>query len=147
MEATDVTPGIIDDYDCIVLGSSVYVGKLRLKQWIIPFLHQLQWKKTFFFIVCATPLERKDKLAEISRDNIPVQLKKDENVFFLPGRMIKKRLSLLDNLVLRMGASMQKNPAEKRRMLQDFDDVKREHLDALVKKLQAEITIPRPAIA
>jgi hypothetical protein len=61
--------------------------------------------------------------------------------------MFKKKLSLLDGLILRMGASMQKDPAEKQRMLQDFDGVKREHLDTLVRKLRAEIAIPLPAIA
>jgi menaquinone-dependent protoporphyrinogen IX oxidase len=147
MQAEDLTTSIVEDYDCIVLGSSVYVGKLQLKQWIKRFLPPLRKKKVFFFIVCGTPAERKDELGKISKNNIPSELINGQNVYFLPGRMFKKKLSLLDGLILRMGASMQKDPAEKQRMLQDFDGVKREHLDTLVRKLRAEIAIPLPAIA
>ena len=52
--------------------------------------------------------------------------------FFLPGRLIKSKLSWKDGLMLRMGAMMVKNPEIKKAMLQDRDDVKEENINAIV---------------
>ena len=61
---------------------------------------------------------------------------KNTNVFFLMGRMTKSRLSVFDKFVLRMGASMVSDPVEKKTMLSDFDEVKKENLHDLIKSVK-----------
>jgi menaquinone-dependent protoporphyrinogen IX oxidase len=48
MEAEEVTAEIINDHDYVVVGSSVYVGKLRLRSWLAQFTPSLASRKTFF---------------------------------------------------------------------------------------------------
>ena len=133
----DITIETLLCYDYIIMGSSVYVGKLQARAWIAENSDILQEKKVFFFIVCATPEDRKDKIAEIIKNNIPASLNTEHNVFIMRGRMIMAKLSRLDRFMLKMGARLQKNPAERKRMLQDFDEVKPGSIVPLLKSVQS----------
>ena len=95
----------------------------------------LQAKKVFLFIVCATPPSEAEKLEVIRQQNVPPVLLNQCVVHFLHGRIIKKQLSWKDNFMLRLGAMLQKNPEAKKKMLQDFDDVRRENIIPLVKDI------------
>lgn len=131
-QATHENESILKRSQFIVLGSSVYVGKLKLAKWIQNHKDILEGKKIFLFIVCAASANEVRKRDEIVRNNISEQLLKHTEVFFLRGRMIKSQLSFTDGLILRMGAAGVKDAAEKKRMLTDFDDVKKENLKDLL---------------
>lgn len=133
MTTGEITPEILKRYDYLVVGGSVYVGKLQVRDWLKQVTPLVRQKKIFCFIVCATPLDKKEKLQEILRNNISPQLCSDNHIHFLPGRLIKERLSMFDRFILKMGAKMQKDPAEGKAMLKDFDNVKKEHLAPFVK--------------
>jgi menaquinone-dependent protoporphyrinogen IX oxidase len=124
-------------YDYIILGSSVYVGKIQLRSWLKKNISFIQDKKLFFFVVCATPTDDKQKLEHISRENIPMEVRNRADVFFLRGRMIKKNLSMKDRFLLKMGSMFAKNPDDKKNMLQDFDAVKIENIVPLVAAVNA----------
>jgi menaquinone-dependent protoporphyrinogen IX oxidase len=125
----------LDRYDCVVLGSSVYIGKLQLKEWLGEHAGPLRKKRLFIFIVCGTKPDDKEKLDQIIRQNIPAELKSVAKIFFLRGRMNKKNLSFLDGLLLRMGAFFTKNPADKKNMLTDYDEVSRKNLQPIEKSI------------
>ena len=120
-------------YDFVVAGGSIYVGKIGLKKWLQQHADLLNGKKVFLFIVCATPPDQTDKLELLRRENVPATLLNTCQVYFLHGRLVKKNLSLLDKFVLHMGAMLQKDPADRKKMLTDFDDVRKENLIPLVK--------------
>ena len=143
IEAEDLSAEILSLYDEIIIGSSVYVGKLQVREWLKRNATLLESKRVFFFIVCATSPNEKQKVKEIIRNNIPDSLKNEKDIYFLPGRMIKKNLSWIDRFTLKMGAMLQKDPATRKAMLQDFDSVRREHLSPLIRSVQ----VPRRAIA
>lgn len=128
-EANNAT---IKKADYIIIGSSVYVGAIGAKMWIEEHKSLLISKKLFFFIVCATPGDQTEKLAEIIRHNIPETLRISSSVYFLMGRLNKKKLSWKDWIILHMGAWMQKDPAGRKRMLQDFDAVDQKNLYPLI---------------
>lgn len=132
VEPEDVSAEMLEKCDTVIIGSSVYIGKLVIRDWLKRFEDVLAFRKVFFFIVCATPMDQKGKLAEIANKNIPASLRKANNIYFLPGRLVKKHLSFMDRLMLKMGAMLQKNEEEGKRMLQDFDSVKRANLDTLI---------------
>ena len=136
-ELESVTARRLAKFDYIIAGASVYAGRLQNKSWLKRNSKILQGKKFFLFIVCATPSSEKEKLSGIVEANIPEALTHLADTFFLGGRMIIDKLSWIDRLVLRMGASLEKNPARKKAMLQDFDSVKKENIKLLVHAVTA----------
>ena len=132
VRAENVGPADLSRFDCLILGSSVYIGKLQLKAWLKENVSLLQGKKLFLFIVCGTPADQNDALQRIVRDNVPEEIRNRCEIFFLPGRVIRKNLSLTDKLLLQLGAFATKDPAAKQRMLHDFDRVNAESLNPLI---------------
>lgn len=133
------TPTVIGrqlmEADYVLIGSSVYVGKLQLQSWLIRNQEWLKTKKLFFFIVCGTPAGDKEKTDKIIADNIPLTLR-NNSIFFLKGRMIRHQLSWTDRLLLKMGAWLTKDPEERKRMQGDFDGVGMPALRPLLQALK-----------
>lgn len=123
----------LSKYDYVIIGSSVYVGKMLIKNWLRQNEAKLQSKKILFFVVCATFSNEKKQQGVIVNDNIPWSLIKASEVFFIAGRVVINRLSWLDRLTVRMGALMQNDPLKKKAMLRGFDGVKRENINLLIK--------------
>lgn len=141
LEASQADARTIKKFDCIIMGSSVYIGKILLRPWMKEFADILKDKKLFVFIVCATESAEKEKLEEIARENVDGMFPQRPTVFFLHGRMIKSKLGWLDRFMLKMGARMQKDPAVKQHMLQDFDDVLKINLQPLESAVKAQIPV------
>lgn len=118
----------IATYDYIIMGSSVYVGKLQLKKWLKVNADLLSKKKLFLFIVCGTPSNEIEKIEKIVQDNIPVELCDRCSITFLPGRLVKKNLSWTDKMLLRIASLFYKNKAGERNPYSDYDNVKQENI-------------------
>jgi menaquinone-dependent protoporphyrinogen IX oxidase len=134
----------IDGADVLVIGSSVYEGKLLLRDWLKKQAARLMNKKLYLFIVCATPADKKEVLSQIAKQNIPAPLLEKCTVCFLRGRVVIKDLNWMDKLMLKMAARVTKDPDEKQRMISGFDAVNRENVLPLINDLQS---ISTPAIA
>lgn len=132
-----VSAEMLNKYDYIIAGASVYMGQLQNKSWLKRNSKILQGKKLFLFIVCATPSSEKEKLNGIIKANIPDALIPLADTYFLQGRMIISKLSWTDRLMLKMGARLEKDPATKKDMLRDFDSVKKDNLRSLIHAVSA----------
>lgn len=121
--------------DCIILGTSVYIGKLLINDWLKRNIDQLKHKKLYLFVVCGNNSAKAQE--SIVRQNVPRDLIDNTHIYFLPGRLIFSRLSWKDKLILKLGAMQAKNPETRKQMLRDKDDVKREKLAALIAELKA----------
>jgi len=126
----------ISNCDFVVIGSSVYIGKLQIKNWINQHLPDLSSKKIFLFIVCGTPPDEKEKLESYLQGSVPPEIRKQCQVYFLPGKMVYQHLSWSDKFMLRMGAMLTKEKETKKKMLTDYNSVKKENLDALVNDIK-----------
>ncbi len=113
-------------YDYFILGSSVYIGKLDIKDWLKKNFNVLQNKKIFFFQVAGSPVEQIEKRQSYNKASLPPDILQKIQFYNLPGRMIMRNLSGWDRFMLKMGARLTKDPAEKKAMLTDFDHVKKE---------------------
>ena len=102
--------------DIVLVGSSVYVGKLLIGDWLRENRRLLQNKKLFLFVVCATPASEEQKRREIIKAGVPLPLLDQLDIFFLPGRLVTQKLSWKDRLILRLGIMMEKDPARKKAM-------------------------------
>ncbi|WP_439585641.1 flavodoxin domain-containing protein [Dyadobacter bucti] len=128
LEADLVAGQTLNDFDYIILGSSVYYGKLLLRPFLVKHLEVLKHKKVFIFISCATPDSDQREQKRISKENIPEPLQKGENIFFLPGKLDLKALTLLDRTLLRIAAFFEKDPERKKIMTNGVDAVSKENL-------------------
>ncbi len=115
----------------LILGSSVYIGKLQISRWVTQYYNQLEGWNLLLFVVSGTPLNETEKLKTYLQSSLPAPLIKRCTVFFLPGRLVYKDLSWRDRLLLRIGAMFAGSKKEKTKMLAGYDDVKIEHLAAI----------------
>lgn len=128
----DIVPGSLFPYEVVIVGSPVYMGKLRLRKWLADNSAELQRKKVFLFIVYGNAGDEEESRSLVVDDNLPGELRANTEVFFLPGRVIHSRLGFFDKVAVRMGARMQPDPEKKRQMMADMDEVKKINLNPLI---------------
>ena len=134
--AKSINSGQLDNYDTLLVGTSVYIGRLQVKKWFETNLEFLRDKKIFLFQVAATPPEETGKRMAYNNSGIPAELISNCKCYFLPGRMIMKDLSWKDRFLLRIGARMAKSKGDKKSMLTDFDLVKKENLAGILEGIK-----------
>lgn len=131
-EIDELDDGQLDNNGYIIIGSSVYVGKLLIEKWLKNNLKLLLNKKIFLFIVCGTPLNKKDKLDSYITASVPAELRNVCDIFFLPGKLKIKELSLFDHFIIKMGARLAKSKELKKIMLTDYNDIKKENINEIL---------------
>lgn len=127
----------------VIIGTSVYVGKMLIHPWILQNQDYLRNKRVFLFVVCGTPASDRQAVENIIKNNLPGDLADQFSIFFLPGRLIHGKLSWIDRVILALGSMRQKDPEKKKAMRADYNGVKRENLDPLLKAIGAN----QPAVA
>jgi menaquinone-dependent protoporphyrinogen IX oxidase len=135
MAPEKLAEGDLNANDLIIIGSSVYVGRLLISDWLKQYAGILKNKKPVLFVVCGSNNPKEQE--KIIKQNIPEGLIDPSCIFFLPGRLLKSKLSWKDRLLLRMGAMVAKDPETKKLMLQDRDNVKKENLSGVISKSEA----------
>jgi len=96
--------------DFLVIGTSVYLGKMLIADWLGDNLDRLRKTRVFLFVVC-TYFSDIEKQRAMIKDNIPDALLAVCEVFFLPGRVIADKLSTEDALLLDPGVEGGGDPA------------------------------------
>jgi len=136
----------LPNYDYFILGSSVYIGKLEIKEWLKKNFQALQNKRIFFFQVAASPIEQIEKRESYNKASLPSTILEKIRFYYLPGRMIMRNLSAWDRFMLRMGAKLAKDPIEKKTMLTDFDHVKKENTFPIIAAVRTFAEINEPEL-
>jgi len=130
----------VKDFDTIIIGTSVYIGKLQISKWLWQNWNLIKDKKIFLFLVAGTPPDQTEKLNGYIREGIPKEIADKVAVSFLPGKLIMEELSRCDRFLLKMGSKMgTKDGAPK--ILVNYNNVKRENLRSLLKKLEFAVEI------
>lgn len=130
--ADDIGKTQLANYDFLILGSSVYIGKMLIKDWLRKNIAALQGKKIFLFTVSGTPPDKKEKLESYVQASVPAEIRNSSEVYFLPGRMIMKNLSWGNRLMMKMGTMLAKGTEAKKEMQMEYDDVKKENIKELM---------------
>ena len=133
-------------YDYFILGSSVYIGKLEIKDWLKKNFDLFQNKKILFFQVSASPPEQIEKRESYNKASLPLSILKKIRFYYLPGRMIMRNLSAWDRFMLKMGAKLTKDPLEKKAMLTDFDHVKKEKVFPIIEAVRTFTEMCEPVL-
>ena len=135
----------IEPYNYLVIGSSVYIGKLQIRKWLFKNESYLKDKKIFFFQVAASPVKQIEKRTMYNESSIPAGLINKNSFFFLPGRIKMENLNWVDRLLLKMGSKLTKDLVEKKNMVTDFDNVSKESLNEIEAEISAFANIAYPA--
>lgn len=120
------------DADYVIMGASVYMGKLQMKRWIRENLTFLSTKKLFLFVVSGTPLDEMNRLQGYVKDNVPEELRNRVQCFFFPGKLEFNKLSLRDKMLLKIGAWLSKGSEKDKVQLADYNKVNRLNIAGLV---------------
>jgi len=140
-------PDELPKYDYFIIGSSVYIGKLEIKKWMKKNLAVLVNKKTFLFQVASTPADQKEKREAYNKACIASEILQKSESYYLPGRMKMRNLSWWDRFMLKMGARLTKDPVEKKEMVTDFNNVKKENINPLIESVRKFTEIRKPEMA
>lgn len=128
----DVTLDQLNDADMLLIGTSVYYGKFRIRKWLKKNVKHISNKKLFLFVVNATAPDEQAKRNKFVEDSVPIEFRNRCEVTFLPGRLIHKELHFIDRFMVNMAARMLKDPEKKKAMQSDLDEVKMENLAPLI---------------
>ncbi|MDZ4795968.1 MAG: flavodoxin domain-containing protein [Bacteroidota bacterium] len=148
--AVEINGDNLARYDVLLIGTSVYIGKLQIEKWLRKNLSFIKGKKIFLFQVAADSPTEKEKRQAYNRSGIPGELINNCAFYFLPGKMILQQLSWKDRFMLKMGARLAKDPEAKKTMLTDYNDVRKDQLEEMliaIKGYMASTVKPLAAIS
>jgi menaquinone-dependent protoporphyrinogen IX oxidase len=126
----------LKQYDYFILGSSVYIGKLRIGKWTEKNAAFLRGKKIFLFQVAGAPANQVEKREAFNAQSISPAILGNCQPFYLHGRLILSKLSWFDRFMLKMGSKMAKYEEDKQAMTTEYDDVKKEYIIPLVRAVK-----------
>ncbi|HUR65305.1 MAG TPA: flavodoxin domain-containing protein [Chitinophagaceae bacterium] len=139
LNAKDIQGDTLNLYDIIILGSSVYIGKLQIAKWCKKNFSFIKNKRIFLYQVAGAPTLEVKKREDFNRQSLTTEILESCKVYYFAGRLRIGKLSWYDRFMLKMGARMTKDPVEKKSMLTDYDLVKRENTRELVSDLNSII--------
>lgn len=123
--------------DYIVVGSSIYMGKILIKNWLEKNGELLKGKRLFLFIVGAAPPLEQQKTKKYFSDNVSKEMLNQAQCFYLQGKSVFKELSWSDKFFLKIGAMLVKEASDKKAMLTDFNAIKKENVTDLVSAVKS----------
>ena len=143
IDADKFDEATLSEFDTIIIGTSVYIGKLKIGKWLKRNWHELRDKKVYLFLVAGTPPSEKEKLTAYVRSNVPNELFNQLSLTFLPGKLIRSELSSWDRFLLKMGSKLaeKKDPAQK--IAVDYNHVDRDYLKPLFLQLRLPASVIR----
>lgn len=121
----------LSEFDFLVLGSSVIIGKLTIHKWVKHHIDDILTKPIAVFSVAGAPPgpERNTWIA----NSLPEALVAKMQHVALRGRLDINNVGWWTRLVLKIGAWATKDDQEKREMTQGFDFMNKADIEPLVK--------------
>ena len=119
-------PGNLSGYDTIILGCSIVIGSLTLKNWINTNWRSIQ-DKTIALMVTSAAGDIQTCEKAVTGSLFADTLDKI-HTFALPGRYIVEKLTYFDGLLVKIAAKFIKDPVIKKGMVTSVDNMQRDHL-------------------
>jgi menaquinone-dependent protoporphyrinogen IX oxidase len=118
-------------YDIIVTGGYIRAGNIVVAPFIKDNWSVLKEKKVVLFTTSGTPPHH-PKIRIIYEKSFSEEIRKKIKYFPIPGRIISKDLTFLDQLLTAIGKMFESDENIKNDMGKDFDGVKHENLRPLI---------------
>lgn len=134
-QTNEVTTADITQSDFLIIGTPVFVGRLLIRKWLRKYRARFAQKKVFLFIVCGNDSQDTVQQQRIIKGLSALKVD-TKDIFFIKGRVVISLLSFRDKLLIRMGASLAKDPVKRQSMLYGMNGVDRENIEALITKVE-----------
>ncbi len=121
-------------YDFLVLGSSVIIYKLTIRNWVKENLANIVKKPIILFTVSGAPSGQ--KLDDWVADSLPKNLLSQIEHVALRGRLNPKEVSWWTRLILKIGAWKNDDPEAKKQELEGFDFMDKSSIKPILKLAQ-----------
>jgi len=121
-------------YDLLILGSSVIVYKLTIRNWVKRNWASIKNSRVILFTVSG--IAAGPKLDRWIAESLPKELIGKWEHVALRGRMDPKRVSWWDRMMLRVGAWNNTDPEGKKQELEGFDFVDKSSIESVLERIQ-----------
>lgn len=121
----------IDNYEFLIIGSNIKVGKIKAAGWIKNHFNYLRDKNLILFTVCGSYADAEEQ-SKVLKDNFPQEIRTSIDYFSLPGRLNLSELTFWDNFVIKMGSKFYPDKEAAERMASGFDWVDRKKLKPII---------------
>jgi len=132
-------PGLFA-YDYYILGSSIYLGRLHIRNWLKENWPVLKSKPTLLFSVSGSPAGHPD-LEEALQVSLSPEMRKKMYYVPLQGRLILEELPWFLRLMLKFVGRSQKEEETAQRMLYGFDYVEKKYIEPILKWEEDVMTV------
>ena len=105
----------LNEYDLLMIGTSVYIGKMQIAPWLRNNIAFIRNKKIILFVVAGTPPNEKEKLDSYVKPGLPDEIRQNCEVYYLHGKLRVNELSWKDRFLLKIGAWLVKDPQESKK--------------------------------
>lgn len=122
------------EYDLLILGSSVIIHKLKIRNWVKKHLASIENKPLILFTVSGAASG--PKLDGWIADSLPEDLISQMEHVALRGRLDHRDISWWTKLILTTGAWKNDDPVAKKEELEGFDFMDKSSIEPIVKRVQ-----------
>ena len=123
----------LSNFSFLILGSSIIIGKLTIRQWIAKHLAEIVNKPVVLFSVAGAP-PGPERNVWIEK-SLPKVLAPTIQHFALRGRLDLNNIGWWTKLVLKIGAWATKDDQEKHEMTLGFDFMNKADIEPIVKSI------------
>lgn len=129
----------VNEYECFVVGGSVYMGRVKAAKWIKDNWEDIKSKKVYFFSVGDTKPDDEKGVGEIRKNNLPDEIRSKIMYKHFRGRSSYKGLSASDKLLINTVTMMIKDKSEKERLKSESDNMSKESALEYIEQIQKNI--------
>jgi flavodoxin len=140
MSVKDVTQDALAKSDVLVFGGYVHAGKISIRNVMRKHWPIIEGKPVVLFTTSGTPPTETGTIQAVFEGSFPPEIRERLTFFPLWGRIDKAQWKLADRALVRIGSWIEKDPDVKRGMVSDFDGVRKEALEPLVKHIRSLLT-------
>ncbi len=126
----------LSEYDRLILGSSVMIFKLSIRNWVKTHWASIENKSIILFTVSGAAAGA--KLDGWIADSLTESMLLKMQHVALRGRQHPKELSWWDRIILRIGAWKNDDPEAKKQELEGFDFMDKSSVDPILKLIQQQ---------
>lgn len=128
---TDAHPPSPQNYDRLILGTSIIVGRPRIKTWLYDHWDAIQSRPTLLFTVSGTAPGHPD-ITQWMEQHLNPQMREHLEIHALRGRLDLSQLPFWLRFMLRIAGRANKDPETRQRMTEGFDYMDRASLEPIL---------------
>lgn len=137
-DTEEIEPDQLTDFDCLIIGSSVYYGKLLIKKWLLFNWRYIQGKDIFLFVVSGTPKDKREKLNSYIINSLSPEAINSCKIFFLPGKLLLSELSFIERFMLKLATKMASKINTPSRNSIEYNNVKKENITEIITAIRLQ---------